>query len=136
MAERATDVLARMLELMALASRDGGIGIDEAAGRTESSPDRLLDDLRLVTAREYYHPPGWTEDIRIEIGADTIRVASGGRFDRPPALSQREALALGFDKAFLRKWEYYFSYCEAGFNTGAIDNLQIVMDKSHAEPQL
>jgi proteasome accessory factor C len=42
MAERATDVLARMLELMALASMD----------------------------------------------------ASGGRFDRPPALSQREALAL------------------------------------------
>ena len=94
MAERAPDVLARMLELMALASRDGGIRIDEAAGRTESTPDRLLDDLRLVTAREYYHPPGWTEDIRIEIGADTITVASGGRFDRPPALSQREALAL------------------------------------------
>lgn len=94
MAERATDVLGRMLELMALASRDGGIGIDEAAGLIESSRDRLLDDLRLVIAREYYHPPGWTEDIRIEIGADTIRVASDGRFDRPPALSQREALAL------------------------------------------
>jgi proteasome accessory factor C len=83
-----------MLELMALASRDGGIGIDEAAGRVGASTDRLLDDLRLVTAREYYHPPGWTEDIRIEIGADTIRVSSGGRFDRPPALRQREALAL------------------------------------------
>jgi proteasome accessory factor C len=83
-----------MLELMALASRDGGIGIDEAAGLIESSRDRLLDDLRLVIAREYYHPPGWTEDIRIEIEADTIRVASDGRFDRPPALSQREALAL------------------------------------------
>jgi len=94
MAERATDVLARTLELMALASRDGGIRIDEAAGRVEASRDRLLDDLRLVTAREYYHPPGWTEDIRIEIGADTIRVSSDGRFDRPPALNQREALAL------------------------------------------
>jgi proteasome accessory factor C len=94
MAERATDVLARILELMALASRDGGIGIEEAAGRTESSPDRLLDDLRLVMAREFYHPPGWTEDIRIEIGTDSIHVSSGGRFDRPPALSQREALAL------------------------------------------
>ena len=94
MAERATDVLARMLELLALASRDGGIGIDEAAGRVDASPDRLLDDLRLVMAREFYHPPGWTEDIRVEIGTDTIHVSSGGRFDRPPALSQREALAL------------------------------------------
>lgn len=94
MAERATDVLGRMLELMALASRDGGIGIDEAAGWVDASPDRLLDDLRLVMAREFYHPPGWTEDIRIEIGTDSIHVSSGGRFDRPPALNQREALAL------------------------------------------
>ena len=94
MAERAADVLGRMLELMALASRGDGIGIDEAAGLIEASRDRLLDDLRLVVTREYYHPPGWTEDIRIEIGAETIRVSSDGRFDRPPALSRREALAL------------------------------------------
>ena len=95
MAERAADVLARMLELMALASRPGGVGIDDAAGRLDLSRDRLLDDLRLVVVREYYHPPGWTEDIRIEIGGDTIEVSSDGRFDRPPGLNQREALALG-----------------------------------------
>jgi len=29
--------------------------------------------------------------------------------------------AMGFDKAFRRKWEYYLSYCEAGFRAGAID---------------
>jgi predicted DNA-binding transcriptional regulator YafY len=94
MAERAADVLARMLELMALASRPGGVGIDDAADRLDLSRDRLLDDLRLVVVREYYHPPGWTEDIRIEIGGETIEVSSDGRFNRPPGLNRREALAL------------------------------------------
>jgi cyclopropane-fatty-acyl-phospholipid synthase len=28
---------------------------------------------------------------------------------------------LGFDEAFRRKWEYYLSYCEAGFRAGSID---------------
>jgi cyclopropane-fatty-acyl-phospholipid synthase len=27
----------------------------------------------------------------------------------------------GFDTAFRRKWEYYLSYCEAGFRAGSID---------------
>ncbi len=94
MAERAADVLARMLELMALASRPDGVGIDDAADRLDLSRDQLLNDLRLVVVREDYHPAGWTEDIRIEIGGDTIEVSSGGRFDRPPNLNQLEALAL------------------------------------------
>ncbi len=33
-----------------------------------------------------------------------------------PRLSQQ-----GFDGAFRRKWEYYLSYCEAGFRAGSID---------------
>ena len=28
---------------------------------------------------------------------------------------------LGFTPEFRRLWDYYFSYCEAGFRTGAID---------------
>jgi cyclopropane-fatty-acyl-phospholipid synthase len=33
-----------------------------------------------------------------------------------PSLAQQ-----GFDTAFRRKWEYYLSYCEAGFRAGSID---------------
>lgn len=36
---------------------------------------------------------------------------------------------LGFDENFLRTWEYYFSYCEAGFLQRNIMNLQIVFSK-------
>jgi len=32
-----------------------------------------------------------------------------------------EIAALGFDEQFRRKWDYYFSYCEAGFLEGWID---------------
>lgn len=44
--------------------------------------------------------------------------------------NHERARGLGFDDTFLRRWEYYFAYCMAGFKTGAIDNHQIVLEKS------
>jgi cyclopropane-fatty-acyl-phospholipid synthase len=38
-----------------------------------------------------------------------------------------EAFALGFDERALRLWEYYFSYCEAGFATGVIHDFQLAL---------
>ena len=40
-----------------------------------------------------------------------------------------EARALGFDDAFLRKWGYYFSYCEAGFRTRMVNDLQLILTR-------
>lgn len=48
----------------------------------------------------------------------------------------QEAFALGFEETFLRKWQYYFAYCQAGFETGAIDDLQIIMEKPETGTQL
>lgn len=42
---------------------------------------------------------------------------------------RQEIYALGFDEAFLRKWEYYFAYCQAGFTARIIDLAQIVVTK-------
>ncbi|MEJ2470032.1 MAG: DUF1365 family protein [Desulfuromonadales bacterium] len=36
---------------------------------------------------------------------------------------------LGFDERFLRTWEYYFAYCQAGFSAGLIDLAQIVLQQ-------
>jgi cyclopropane-fatty-acyl-phospholipid synthase len=36
---------------------------------------------------------------------------------------------LGFDRVFQRKWIYYFCYCEAGFATRALNNLQLVLTR-------
>lgn len=40
-----------------------------------------------------------------------------------------EAMKLGFDQKFLRKWEYYFSYCEAGFRSRTVRNYQLLLSR-------
>ena len=42
---------------------------------------------------------------------------------------QAEVLALGFDERFLRIWEFYLAYCEAGFARGDIDVMQFTLRK-------
>lgn len=38
---------------------------------------------------------------------------------------------LGFDEQFIKKWEYYLFYCEAGFALRHIHNMQIVISNPH-----
>ncbi|HBO56884.1 MAG TPA: SAM-dependent methyltransferase, partial [Opitutae bacterium] len=37
--------------------------------------------------------------------------------------------SLGFDDIFQRKWNYYLSYCEAGFDADLIDVKHIVINR-------
>jgi cyclopropane-fatty-acyl-phospholipid synthase len=37
--------------------------------------------------------------------------------------------ALGFDENFLRTWEFYLCYCEAGFRAGSINVMQFTLQK-------
>lgn len=36
----------------------------------------------------------------------------------------------GFDDRFLRTWEFYLAYCEAGFRAGSIDVMQFTLEKN------
>jgi cyclopropane-fatty-acyl-phospholipid synthase len=38
--------------------------------------------------------------------------------------------ALGFDDTFRRMWEFYLAYCEAGFRTGAIGDVQLALERT------
>ncbi|MBC7503331.1 MAG: class I SAM-dependent methyltransferase [Herminiimonas sp.] len=38
--------------------------------------------------------------------------------------------AQGFDDRFLRTWEFYLAYCEAGFRAGSIDVAQFTLEKT------
>ena len=38
-----------------------------------------------------------------------------------------EVLGLGFDERFMRIWEFYLAYCEAGFDAGDIDVVQYTL---------
>ncbi|MBV8300509.1 MAG: class I SAM-dependent methyltransferase, partial [Candidatus Dormibacteraeota bacterium] len=42
---------------------------------------------------------------------------------------REQALSLGLDDAFLRKWRYYFAYCEAGFAERRISDVQVMFAK-------
>ena len=55
--------------------------------------------------------------------ATTLR-AWRARFDAHAA----EVEALGFDRAFRRMWDFYLAYSEAGFATGYLDDVQLVLD--------
>ena len=37
--------------------------------------------------------------------------------------------AQGFDDRFLRTWEFYLAYCEAGFRAKSIDVMQFTLEK-------
>lgn len=37
---------------------------------------------------------------------------------------------LGFDDRFIRTWQYYLCYCEVGFDTAQIDNVQLLLEKN------
>jgi len=41
--------------------------------------------------------------------------------------------SLGFSKAFINMWEYYFVYCEAGFLERKIGDVQMVFAKSNSK---
>ena len=41
-----------------------------------------------------------------------------------------DALALGFDESFLRRWRFYFAYCTAGFAERHVSVVQMVLARS------
>lgn len=89
---RAVDQLVRLLYLLPAAA-EKPMSVTEAAERLGVSEQTVVDDVALVIGREYYHPAGGAEDVRVEIEADGIHVRSHHKFRRPMRLSPREALA-------------------------------------------
>jgi len=68
-----------------------------------------------------------TTDLRVvEVDDITAHYAPTLRAWRENLHAERAALAsLGHDEAFLRRWEYYFALCEAGFAEHYIGDVQL-----------
>jgi cyclopropane-fatty-acyl-phospholipid synthase len=45
-----------------------------------------------------------------------------------------EVRAQGYSESFIRMWEFYLCYCEAGFMERVIGNVQMLLMKPHARP--
>jgi cyclopropane-fatty-acyl-phospholipid synthase len=65
---------------------------------------------------------GWVKTYEAHLGehyAETLRMW------RARFRVNREMLQGHFEETFLRMWEYYLSYCEAGFRSGDIGLVQL-----------
>jgi cyclopropane-fatty-acyl-phospholipid synthase len=40
--------------------------------------------------------------------------------------------ALGADERFVRTWDFYLAFCEAGFRTRALRDAQLTLDRGRA----
>lgn len=95
MAETAAERIARILQLLPLAARDGGIGYDELAETLGITRARLESDLIEIVEREYYHDAETGTDIQvITLGPDRVEVWTKGLLRRPTRLGTGEAAAL------------------------------------------
>ena len=71
-----------------------GRSLAELARSLGTSPQQIVKDLEEVTARAYYHPGGWPDDVSILVEADRVRVFHASGLERPARLSERETLCL------------------------------------------
>jgi cyclopropane-fatty-acyl-phospholipid synthase len=62
--------------------------------------------------------------------ATTLRTWRERFFDR-----LADVKALGYSDAFVRLWEFYLCYCEAGFRERSISTAQIILDKPQCRLQ-
>ncbi|MCG6956118.1 MAG: WYL domain-containing protein [Gemmatimonadetes bacterium] len=88
------DRLERLLYVLPAASRKQGASLEELADALGTTGKRIMQDLEQVTARAYYHPGGWPDDVSILIEPDRVRVMHAAGFERPIRLSPRETLCL------------------------------------------
>ena len=90
----AGEQLERILYLLPLASREGGVPLTEAAERLGVTVDTLQRDLEEITSRAFYHPAGGADEIQILLESNHLKIYSYKKFDRPTKLSGREMLSL------------------------------------------
>lgn len=84
----------RLLHVIPAASRPDGASLAELAVALHTTTGRILEDLEEVTARAYYHPGGWPDDVSILWDAERVRVFHASGLERPARLSARETLCL------------------------------------------
>lgn len=90
----AQDRLERLLHVLPAAGREGGARLADLARDLQATESRILEDLEEVTARNFYHPGGWLDDVQILLQADRVTVSRADGFERPTRLTPDETLCL------------------------------------------
>jgi cyclopropane-fatty-acyl-phospholipid synthase len=89
-------------------------------------PGGLIPSVKVIEDVTAQHTGLRAEVIR-HLGADyarTLRIWRNRFIEQWPAIA-----ALGFDDTFRRMWEFYLAYSEAGFRTGYLDDVQLLLTR-------
>ncbi|GAA3089490.1 cyclopropane-fatty-acyl-phospholipid synthase [Kribbella aluminosa] len=89
-------------------------------------PGGLIPSIKVIEEVTAQHT-GLRADVIRHLGADyarTLRIWRNRFVDQWPAIG-----ALGFDDTFRRMWEFYLAYSEAGFRTGYLDDVQLLLTR-------
>lgn len=133
--------LKRFFQVCDQALRPGGRAVIQVI----TIPDRKYDAYRTSTdwIRKHIFPGGHLPSVGAMAKAMASSSLNLSRLEhygldyartldlwRQILLAQRpQIFALGYDESFLRKWEYYFSYCQAGFANRIIDLALLELNK-------
>jgi cyclopropane-fatty-acyl-phospholipid synthase len=86
------------------------------------SVQSLVDSIARTTDMKLFHlediGPHYARTLKLWREAFMGRVA--------------EVRALGYPESFIRMWEYYFCYCEGGFEERRLGDVQMLLTKPHA----
>jgi cyclopropane-fatty-acyl-phospholipid synthase len=89
-------------------------------------PGGLIPSIKVIEDVTAQHTGLRAEVIR-HLGGDyarTLRVWRNRFIEHWPAIA-----AIGFDDTFRRMWEFYLAYSEAGFRTGYLDDVQLLLTR-------
>ncbi|MEU4197614.1 cyclopropane-fatty-acyl-phospholipid synthase family protein [Kribbella sp. NPDC026611] len=89
-------------------------------------PGGLIPSIKVIEDVTAQHTGLRAEVIR-HLGGDyarTLRVWRNRFNERWPVIAD-----LGFDDTFRRMWEFYLAYSEAGFRTGYLDDVQLLLTR-------
>ena len=106
---------------------DGDIGLGESWTAGDWTSDELYNTF--LDSETLSYSCALFQDADEPI-AETLR-----RWRRAFEENKQELLQKGYDDMFQRKWVYYFTYCEVGFQTRLINELQLVIRKAHTNAQ-
>jgi cyclopropane-fatty-acyl-phospholipid synthase len=89
-------------------------------------PGGMLPSPEVFRAHAERH--GLTVVNELAFGLDYARTLA--LWDEDFRAQEAEVRAQGFDDRFIRTWQFYLAYCEAGFRAGSIDLFQFTLQKS------
>ena len=89
-------------------------------------PGGAAPSLNVITEKAMNHSRFFIDQVE-NIGLDYARTLREWR--QAFLLNKKRIIEMGYDDAFIRKWDYYFSYCEAGFLSRILQTYQIVFKR-------